>query len=105
MEDVIIIGCGPIGLYGATLCALHNLKGIVLESREEIGGQLTALYPEKPSSIFPDSIRSRPKILFRISMPSMRRKITAFRFTFMKKSSVSEKKMTLISSKPTREVI
>lgn len=61
MEDVIIIGCGPIGLYGATLCALHNLKGIVLESREEIGGQLTALYPEKAIVDLPgfDSIKAK----------------------------------------------
>lgn len=60
MEDVIIIGCGPIGLYGATLCSLHNLKGIVLESREEIGGQLTALYPQKAIVDLPgfDSVKA-----------------------------------------------
>ena len=32
MEDLIIIGAGPIGLYGATLAALHNLKGNIIES-------------------------------------------------------------------------
>lgn len=47
MEDIIIIGCGPIGLYGATLSALHKLKGIVIESLDQVGGQLTSLYPEK----------------------------------------------------------
>ena len=47
MYDVIIIGCGPIGLYGATLCALHNLNGLVIESSSIVGGQLSMLYPEK----------------------------------------------------------
>lgn len=47
MEDIIIIGAGPIGLYAATLAALHNLKGKVFESCESVGGQLSALYPEK----------------------------------------------------------
>lgn len=47
MYDVIIIGCGPIVLYGATLCALHNLNGLIIESSSIIGGQLSMLYPEK----------------------------------------------------------
>ena len=47
MEDIIIIGCGPIGLYAAHLASLHNLKGLVLEARSQVGGQLTSLYPEK----------------------------------------------------------
>ena len=47
MEDIIIIGCGPIGLYAAHLASLHNLKGLVLEARGQVGGQLTSLYPEK----------------------------------------------------------
>ena len=47
MNDIIIIGCGPIGLYGATISALHSLKGLVIESLDVAGGQLTSLYPEK----------------------------------------------------------
>ncbi len=47
MEDLIIVGAGPIGLYGATLAALHNLKGKIIESTNNIGGQLSSLYPEK----------------------------------------------------------
>lgn len=47
MEDIIIIGAGPIGLYAATLASLHELKGKIFDSQESIGGQLTALYPEK----------------------------------------------------------
>lgn len=47
MEDIIIIGSGPVGLYASTLAALHGLKGILIEGLSATGGQLTALYPEK----------------------------------------------------------
>ena len=32
MEDLIIIGAGPIGLYAATLAGLHNLKGKIIDT-------------------------------------------------------------------------
>jgi len=47
MLDIVIIGAGPVGLYASTLASLHNLKGVVLESRDIIGGQLSNLYPQK----------------------------------------------------------
>lgn len=47
MEDIIIIGAGPIGLYSATLASLHGLKGFVIEGLDIVGGQLSSLYPEK----------------------------------------------------------
>lgn len=47
MNDFIIIGAGPVGLYGAYLAGLRGLKGCVLESLPIVGGQLTTLYPEK----------------------------------------------------------
>src|SRR5574344_1799065 len=47
MDDIIIIGAGPIGLYSAILASLHSLKGRIIESQESVGGQLSSLYPEK----------------------------------------------------------
>ena len=47
MDDIIIVGAGPIGLYGANLAALHLLKGRVIEGSTNVGGQLSSLYPEK----------------------------------------------------------
>ena len=47
MDDIIIVGAGPIGLYGASLAALHLLKGRVIEGSTNVGGQLSSLYPEK----------------------------------------------------------
>lgn len=46
--DVIIIGAGPVGLFGAAMARLHGLSTTVVESLPELGGQLYALYPEKP---------------------------------------------------------
>lgn len=48
VQDVTIIGGGPVGLFGATMARLHGLSTQVIESLPELGGQLYALYPEKP---------------------------------------------------------
>lgn len=47
IKDVIIVGAGPIGLYFASLCEKAGIDYLVLEGSENIGGQITNLYPEK----------------------------------------------------------
>lgn len=47
MNEIIIIGAGPMGLYGAFLAGMRNLNGLVLESSYTYGGQISALYGEK----------------------------------------------------------
>jgi thioredoxin reductase (NADPH) len=47
MSDLIIIGAGPVGLYGGLRAALHRLDFLILEGSSQAGGQVTALYPEK----------------------------------------------------------
>ena len=46
--DVAIIGAGPVGLFGVFECGMVGLSCCVIDTLEEIGGQCTALYPEKP---------------------------------------------------------
>lgn len=46
--DVAIIGAGPVGLFTVFEAGYLGYKCAVLDSLPEIGGQLTALYPEKP---------------------------------------------------------
>ena len=45
--DLVIIGGGPVGLFGAALAGLHGMRVKILESLPELGGQLAAVYPEK----------------------------------------------------------
>lgn len=46
-HKVIVIGAGPAGLYFASKCEEKGIDYLVLEGSEEIGGQITRLYPEK----------------------------------------------------------
>src|SRR3954449_984225 len=45
--DLLIVGAGPVGLFGAYYSGVRNLSTAVLDSLEEAGGQITAMYPEK----------------------------------------------------------
>ena len=45
--DLTIIGGGPAGLYAAYYAGFRTLKVKILDSLEELGGQVTALYPGK----------------------------------------------------------
>jgi thioredoxin reductase (NADPH) len=45
--DVTIIGGGPVGLFAAFYAGLRQMSVKIIDSLEELGGQLTALYPEK----------------------------------------------------------
>src|SRR5690349_12187315 len=45
--DVTIIGGGPVGLFGAFYAGIRQMKTKIIDSLPELGGQLTALYPEK----------------------------------------------------------
>ena len=46
--DVIIIGAGPVGLFSIFQCGMVGLKAHIVDTLDFIGGQCTALYPEKP---------------------------------------------------------
>ncbi len=46
--DILIIGGGPVGLYAAFYAGLRSMRTLVLDSLPALGGQLAALYPEKP---------------------------------------------------------
>src|ERR1700739_2376531 len=47
MFDLTIIGGGPTGLFAACYAGLRGIKTKIIDSLEELGGQITALYPEK----------------------------------------------------------
>ncbi|HEY3736585.1 MAG TPA: NAD(P)/FAD-dependent oxidoreductase [Jatrophihabitans sp.] len=45
--DLLIVGAGPVGLFGAFYAGVRTLSTIIVDSLEEPGGQITAMYPEK----------------------------------------------------------
>ena len=46
--DVLIIGAGPVGLFAIFECGMMKLRCHVIDALEQVGGQCSALYPEKP---------------------------------------------------------
>jgi thioredoxin reductase (NADPH) len=46
--DVVIIGAGPVGLFAIFECGMLGLKCHVVDALDVLGGQCSALYPEKP---------------------------------------------------------
>ncbi|MCM2675451.1 NAD(P)/FAD-dependent oxidoreductase [Alkalicoccobacillus plakortidis] len=45
--DITIIGGGPTGLFAAFYAGMRKAKVKIIESMPQLGGQLSALYPEK----------------------------------------------------------
>lgn len=46
-RDITIIGGGPTGLFAAFYAGLRGVSTRIIDSLPDLGGQLTALYPEK----------------------------------------------------------
>ena len=46
--DVAIVGAGPAGLFAVFECGMLKLQSVLIDALSEVGGQCTALYPEKP---------------------------------------------------------
>ncbi|MBA4493758.1 NAD(P)/FAD-dependent oxidoreductase [Paenactinomyces guangxiensis] len=47
VSDIIVIGGGPTGLFAAFYAGMRKASVKVIESMPQLGGQLSALYPEK----------------------------------------------------------
>jgi thioredoxin reductase (NADPH) len=45
--DLLIIGAGPTGLFAAYYAGFRGFRVAVVDSLPELGGQITAMYPEK----------------------------------------------------------
>lgn len=48
VADIALVGAGPVGLYGAYYAGVRGLRTVLVDSLPEPGGQVTAMYPEKP---------------------------------------------------------
>ncbi len=46
--DIVIIGAGPVGIFAVFQAGILGMKCHVVDNLEKLGGQCSALYPEKP---------------------------------------------------------
>jgi thioredoxin reductase (NADPH) len=46
--DIAIVGAGPVGLFAVFECGMLRLRCVLIDALDAVGGQCTALYPEKP---------------------------------------------------------
>ena len=47
LYDITIIGAGPVGLFGVFYAGMRDAKTKLIDALPQVGGQLSALYPEK----------------------------------------------------------
>jgi ferredoxin/flavodoxin---NADP+ reductase len=45
--DLLVVGAGPVGLFGAYYAGFRGLRCALMDSLPEAGGQISAMYPEK----------------------------------------------------------
>ncbi len=46
--DVAVIGAGPVGMFAVFELGMLKLRAVLIDALGEVGGQCSALYPEKP---------------------------------------------------------
>jgi thioredoxin reductase (NADPH) len=77
--DVAIVGAGPVGLFAAFECGMLKLSSVLIDALAEVGGQCTALYPEKPIYDIP----AHPAIAAGDLIANLERQIAPFHPEFL----------------------
>jgi len=84
--DITIIGGGPTGLFTAFYGGMRKATVKIIESLPQLGGQLTALYPEK----FIYDVAGFPKIRARELVDNLQEQIKLFEPTICLNQSVEK---------------
>lgn len=84
--DVTIIGGGPVGLFTAFYAGLRNMSCKIIESLPQLGGQLSALYPEK----YIYDVAGFPKITAQQLVDRLKEQMTQFEQTICLNEAVEE---------------
>src|ERR1700694_5515751 len=74
-KDITIIGAGPTGLFAAFYAGMRGASHCLIDNLDQVGGQLTALYPEK--YIF--DVAGFPKVLAKDLVRGMAAQALQFR--------------------------
>src|SRR5205085_12416579 len=74
IRDITIIGAGPTGIFALFYAGMRKATAQIVDALPELGGQLTALYPEK--YIF--DVGGFPKILAKDVVKSLAEQASPF---------------------------
>ncbi|MBM7649151.1 thioredoxin reductase (NADPH) [Bacillus ectoiniformans] len=74
MFDVTVIGGGPVGLFTAFYGGMRQMSVKIIESLPQLGGQLSALYPEK----YIYDVAGFPKVRAQELVDNLKRQMEAF---------------------------
>ena len=77
VKDITIIGAGPTGLFGAFYAGMRGASCRLIDNLDQVGGQLTALYPEKyifdvagfPKVLAKDLVKGMAEQAFQFKQP------------------------------------
>lgn len=84
--DIAIVGAGPTGLFAAFEAGMLGMKSVIIDVLPEIGGQCTALYPEKPIYDIP----GHPSLTGEQLIKNLSKQIEPFNPQFLLNQSVDE---------------
>ncbi len=73
--DIIIVGAGPVGLFAIFQAGMLKMHCNIIDSLDMIGGQCSALYPEKPIYDIP----AHPHILAQDLINNLEQQASPFR--------------------------
>lgn len=77
MYDVVIIGAGPVGMFATFYAGMRQMNALLIDSLEQLGGQLGALYPEK----YIYDIAGHPEILAKDLIRNLEQQMKRFEDT------------------------
>ncbi|TWI52916.1 NAD(P)/FAD-dependent oxidoreductase [Halalkalibacter nanhaiisediminis] len=86
MYDITIIGGGPTGLFAAFYAGMRQARVKIIESMPQLGGQLSALYPEK----YIYDVAGFPKIKAQELVNNLEKQAQQFSPTIVLEQSVQE---------------
>jgi thioredoxin reductase (NADPH) len=84
--DITIIGAGPVGLFAIFEAGMMKMKCHVIDSLDFVGGQCTALYPEKPIYDIP----AHPAILAEDLIENLEKQAAPFKPEYHLRQTVNE---------------
>lgn len=75
LTDIVIIGGGPVGMFAAFYGGMRKASVKIIESMPQLGGQLSALYPEK----YIYDVAGFPKVTAQELVDRLRRQLELFK--------------------------